>query len=145
MQALQTRLTNENAQLRERVTKLEQIVANLGARQDGFVRPRNDSEAKTQMAQQWMKNIMLNAPGSPHMPFNSFEDMDAFNKKLQKDEEAPYMQAAAESLAPIAKQITLTTDLYKVVCGDWVTDNVSYARQSVSVTCHGTNVIFVEF
>jgi hypothetical protein len=137
LQALETTLTNENAQLRERVTKLEQIIANLGAPQDGFVRPQtrpNDAEAKTQMAQQWMKNIMLNAPGSPHMPFNTFQDMDDFNKKLAKDEEAPYMQAAADSLAPIAKQITSTVDLYKVVCGDWVTDNVSYARQSVSVT-----------
>lgn len=138
-QALETRLTTENTDLRNKITKLEAMVVNLSSRvaQNGFAQPQPASAdaasaaaaaaAKEAIAQAWMRDVYQN------LPLDSLEQMEDFNKKLEDEEDVPYMKAAAEQLGPNAKQATNLAKFYQCIFGDWVTDNVSYARGSVSV------------
>lgn len=138
-QALETRLTTENTDLRNKITKLEAMVVNLSSRvaQNGFAQPQPASAdaasaaaaaaAKEAIAQAWMRDVYQN------LPLDSLEQMEEFNKKLEDEEDVPYMKAAAEQLGPNAKQATNLAKFYQFIFGNWVTDNVSYARGSVSV------------
>lgn len=124
------------------MAKLENAVVNLSARlaQRGpdFAQPQPSSAeaeaaaaaAKEALAQKWMREIVMKS-----MRFNSLKAMTDFNEKLEKEDEAPYMKAAAEQLAPFAKQATCLSKFYQIVFGDWVTDNVSYARATVNFYC----------
>lgn len=136
-QALETRLTTENTDLRNKITKLEAMVVNLSSRvaQSGVAQPQRASAdaasaaatAKEAVAQAWMRDVYQN------LPLDSLEQMEDFNKKLEDEEDVPYMKAAAEQLGPNAKQATNLAKFYQFIFGNWVTDNVSYARGSVSV------------
>lgn len=136
-QALETRLTTENTDLRKKIDRLEAMVVNLSSRvaQNGFAPPASAdaaaaaaaAAAKEAIAQNWMRGIYS------QLPLNSLEQMEEFNKKLEDEDEAPYMKAAAEQLAPTAKQAICLAKFYPFLFGNWVTDNVSFARGSVSV------------
>jgi hypothetical protein len=105
------------------VAKLEQLVTRL------LERPPQSSSTDAiakEKAHKWMREIMNS------LPLNSFDEMKTFNDKLEETE-APYMDAAAENLAPIAKQVPSLSKFYPIIFGDWVTDNVTYARATVSV------------
>lgn len=96
----------------------------------------NAAAAAEAVAQTWMRGVMSS------LPLNSMTAMKAFNDKLE-EHDAPYMKTASEYWAPLAKQAPNLAKFYPMVFGDWVTDNVSYARPTVSVLnvrqmCRGT-------
>ena len=61
------------------------------------------------------------------------------------------MKTAAETWPPSQSRSTSLAKFYPIVFGDWVTDNVTYARATVSVNsnvrpiCRITRLIIVEF